>query len=218
MAEVKILVSPDVIEGEDFGDEEPEVGNVKIAVSPELVKKVVHQRAMDDFHSRQPSVSINARKTIDGNVMIRDHEDIDIVLMPKMRKVVAFPKESMGDHVYDAQNRLFHHLSKQGVVEPDSITGGNVYNSLEAVIPVPEKDEVSANQLVLFAITKFLEEEAPHYEFLKAKNDQEADLLTDPEAEDSTELGDVPHDQTKGSIVPGLRPYGLMYRIWEGKE
>jgi hypothetical protein len=42
--------------------------------------------------------------------MIFDHGDIDIVLSPSTNKVVAFPKETMSDMVYGAQNRLMTQL------------------------------------------------------------------------------------------------------------
>ena len=43
--------------------------------------------------------------------------------------------------------------------------------------------------------------------------------ITDPDQEESTELGEVPHDKSKGSIVPGYyrSPYWMSY-ILENKE
>ena len=37
-------------------------------------------------------VSLKMRKTLDGNLMIFDHPEIDIVILPKKKKVVTFPK------------------------------------------------------------------------------------------------------------------------------
>jgi len=53
------------------------------------------------------SIKLNARKSLDGNIMVFDHEDIDVVLMPSVFKIVAFPKEDMNDDVYATQDRLF---------------------------------------------------------------------------------------------------------------
>lgn len=166
----------------------------------------------------QLSLSMRARKTIDGNMIVSDHNDIDIVVMPKKMKVVTFAKDSMGDTVYDAQNRLFDYLAKKGVIEPSSVVGGDVYSSLEATMLPSDKETVSSAQVTLFLIGKYLEQEKPYYTFVDNLEDKENELLTNPDEEASTELGDVPHDDMKGSIVPGLRPYGLLYRIWEGKE
>ena len=38
---------------------------------------------------------------------------------------------------------------------------------------------------------------------------EEEDHLTEPTPEDSTPLGQVPQEPRKGSIMPGVNPYGL---------
>ena len=199
--------------------------NIGFGVLAEINIKVVD--AVDDVSPgedsetpKKPQLTMNmrARKTIDGNMIVSDHNDIDIVVMPKKMKVVTFAKDSMGDSVYDAQSRLFDYLAKKGVVEPSSVVGGDVYSSLEATILPSDTEGVSAVQMTLFLIGKYLEQEKPYYTFVDNLEDKENDLLTDPDEDSSTELGDVPHDDMKGSIVPGLRPYGLLYRIWEGKR
>ena len=78
---------------------------------------------------------MNARRSLDGNIMIFDHIDIDIVYMPTDQKVVTFAKAVQNDNVYGAQNRLFDYLSRRGVVLPESVRGGNVYGSIEAQVP-----------------------------------------------------------------------------------
>jgi hypothetical protein len=44
-------------------------------------------------------------------------------------------------------------------------------------------------------------------------DDEISSHYTDPDDEDSTELGEVPHEEEKGSIDPGYKPYGLVYRL-----
>ena len=66
--------------------------------------------------------------------MIFDHGDIDIVLSPSKNKIVVFPKETMNDLVYGAQNRLFERLHKKGVVIPESVQAGAFYGSLEGTM------------------------------------------------------------------------------------
>ena len=53
------------------------------------------------------TLELNIRKSIDGDLMIFDHGDIDIVVSPGKKKVITFPKENINDLVYGAQNRLF---------------------------------------------------------------------------------------------------------------
>ena len=161
----------------------------------------------------QASMSLNARKSLDGNIMIFDHEEIDIVVMPSENKIVAFAKDLMEDTVYAAQDRLFYHLVKKGIVLPESVHGGNVYGSLEGVIATPIQEDVSGIQSAVFSIGKFLLEEKPYFETYKEYEEGNVDDLTDPDDEDSTELGDVPQEEIKGSLRKSwIRgPYGMTY-------
>ena len=52
------------------------------------------------------NLELKARKTLDGNIMIFDHQQIDIVLMPAKSKIVTFAKDDFSETVYSAQNRL----------------------------------------------------------------------------------------------------------------
>jgi hypothetical protein len=161
----------------------------------------------------QASMSLNARKSLDGNIMIFDHEEIDIVVMPSENKIVAFAKDLMEDTVYAAQDRLFYHLVKKGIVLPESVHGGNVYGSLEGVIAIPIQEDVSGIQSAVFSIGKFLLEEKPYFETYKEYEEGNVDDLTDPDDEDSTELGEVPQEEVKGSLRKSwIRgPYGMTY-------
>jgi len=161
----------------------------------------------------QASLALNARKSLDGNIMIFDHEEIDIVVMPSKNKIVAFPKDLMSDTVYEAQDRLFFHLTKTGIVLPESVHGGSVYGSLEATIATPLEESVEQSQVAVFSIGKFILEEKPFFKTYKEYEEDVEDSLTDPTDEDSTELGDVEHKEMQGSMRPGfLRgAYGLNY-------
>ena len=60
----------------------------------------------------QLSVKLNMRKGSDGSVMIFDHEDIDIVILPEKSKIVALPKDLKTDETYETQNQLFEAFPK----------------------------------------------------------------------------------------------------------
>jgi len=161
--------------------------------------------------SIQTKMSLQIRRSLDGNYMIFDHPEIDIVILPEENKIISFSKDKASKEVYDAQNRLFNFLRKKGVINFETVQGGNIYNSLEAEIPVSKFEEVSSIQSVLFNIGKFLQEEQPYYSFLEAYFNEEEDTLLDPDAEHSTELGEIPQEEKKGSIMPGMVPYALYY-------
>ena len=164
-------------------------------------------------NAKKVRLELNARQSLNGDVMVFDHGDIDIVLSPKNNKVVAFPKETMSDIVYGAQNRLMTQLFKKGIVNPESIQAGSYFGALEATIQESSNPDVSAAKLALINISQFIEEERPYFENKEAIISMTDDELVHPDKEDSTELGEVPQSTEKGSMrTTYIRdPYSLSY-------
>ncbi len=158
-------------------------------------------------------LEMDIRKSMSGDLMIFDHGDIDIVLSPSNNKVLAFPKETMSDLVYGAQNRLFAHLRKKGLVIPESIQGGAFYGVIEGELQKSFKQDLDTAKMTLINISKFIDEERPYFESTEAIVSMSDDELIHPDKEDSTELGEVPQSTEKGSIRPGFirDPYSLSY-------
>jgi hypothetical protein len=153
------------------------------------------------------TVALEVKKSLDGNLMIFDHRDIDIVIIPETKKVVTFPKSDYSKHVYPSQDKLFNHLRQEGVIKYDSIQGGNIFMSIEAIIA--ESEEVNVIDATLYSISKFMDSEKETFDYEDNMAREEEEYLTEPTPEDSTELGEVPEEPRKGSIVPGINPYGL---------
>lgn len=144
-------------------------------------------------------MDMKIRRTLDGSVMIFDHKNIDIVINSKKMKVTSFCKGDFSDHAYAAQNRMFEFLVKKGVIDPTSIRGGHVYGSFEGEILKP-MDDILVDQIVILNIGKWIEEEKPQMEFDKQYEENFNDYLTEPDDEDSTEMGEVPHEEEKGTV------------------
>jgi len=166
-------------------------------------------------------VNLKARKTIAGDVMIYDHPEIDIVVSPKHNKIFALAKREYGDHVYATQSRMFEFLSKRGVVDSALIRGGNVFGSLEAPVLVAEeaqKDKVDPLQIAIYSIAKFLHDEAPSVKGYKEYEQDFDKQLTEPDDEDTTALGKIPHEPRQGTnnTYPGsTAAYGLVGYYYE---
>tara|TARA_Y100000592_G_scaffold36041_1_gene57190 strand:+ start:3101 stop:3640 length:540 start_codon:yes stop_codon:yes gene_type:complete len=158
-------------------------------------------------------LEMNIRKSMSGDLMIFDHGDIDIVLSPADNKVLAFPKETMSDLVYGAQNRLFAHLRKKGLIIPESVQGGAFYGVIEGELQKSFKQDLDTAKMTLINISKFIDEERPYFESTEAIVSMSDDELIHPDKEDSTELGEVPQSTEQGSIRPGFirDPYSLSY-------
>ena len=156
-------------------------------------------------------IELNARRALDGSIMILDHQDIDIIVMPLENKCLAIAKDLMDDKVYGAQDRLFRFLAKRGVIHHASIVGGNIYGSMEAMIMESMVKGVDNVQAVLYSVYHYIKEERPYFTATSKIKDRGADHILHPEDEYSTELGDVPHKSRKGSLSPSVRPYGFQY-------
>ena len=158
-------------------------------------------------------ILLKARKTIDGNIIVSDHPDMDIVIYMKNNKLVSMPKEELDDEVYDSQNRLFKYLSRQGVVDANSIQAGNLFMSMEASIPEATKGDKI--QYVLYAISNFIEDELPYYKDMEKFEKQTEESLLEPETDEYTEFDTDLHADTKGSLPPKMIRYGIhsIYRL-----
>ena len=140
---------------------------------------------------------LKLRSALNGDLMIMDHKDIDIVLKPSEKKIIAFAKETLSDLVYGAESRLLEYLRKQGILKIDSIQGGNVYGSLEGQLHESDK----AVEITLMKISEWMETEQPIMSGRTGYDDMQDDHLLSPDGEYSTELGEVPAAEKKGSIT-----------------
>ena len=159
---------------------------------------------------------LNIREAHNGDLMIFDHPDIDIIVMVEKMKMVTFAKDLATDIVYGTSSRLMERLRTKGVIAYETIQGGNVYGSLEGQLlemKNPEKEDMLM-PLVLNQISEWIESERPYFETVEDYDQMYDDELTKPDAEDSTELGEVPQAAEKGGIRPyvfGAYPYGGYY-------
>ena len=141
---------------------------------------------------------LNLKTALNGDLMILDHKDIDIVVKPDSKKIVTFAKELMSDMVYGAESRLLEYLRRQGVIVHDSIQGGNIYGSMEGQIM--NSSTFHPIKTTLLKISDWMKTEEPYIKGSTAYDDMQDDLLLEPDNENSTELGEVPHSEKKGSI------------------
>ena len=166
--------------------------SIDVEVKPTINVEIVNS------NKQTLSFALNMRKALNGDLMIFDHKDIDIIVMSEKKKVVAFAKDLMSEVVYGAESRLMEHLRKTGIIQYDSIQGGNVYGSLEGKIhDSTERDSINS---ALYQISEWIESEAPYMEATMGHEDDLEDAMLEPDAQHSTELGEVPHEEEKGSI------------------
>ena len=157
---------------------------------------------------------IAVKKSLDGNLMFLSHPHINVIVKGAKNKVFAFAKGGKyTEEAYAAMKRLLTYLADVGVVGFDTIQGGNIYASLEAILVEPT-EERSILQLVTFHIGEWLNKENSEVYDEYYQEEVEEHLL-DPDDEDSTELGEVPQEADKGVLPKNRSPYPapLVYRI-----
>ena len=162
-------------------------------------------------------VLLKARKTIDGNIIIADHPEIDIMILPSQKKIVAMAKEELDDEIHETEERFFRFLSSRGVIAYDSIQAGNLFMSLEAKFPkAKEGDEI---QYLLYSIHEFMEKDLPFYQDKKEFEQEKEKQLLEPEPDEWTdyETAMATHRDRKGTLRPQMAPYGIstIYRALE---
>ena len=164
---------------------------------------------------QQPSVvktiAFEARRSVKGDLMIYDHDLIDIVVSKDSLKVTTFPKSENRDESYLVQESLLYHLSKSGILRKSSIRSGSFYSSLEGDIFESAIDGVSSYQSALLEIYNFLQEDQPNIDARKIYSKELQQFFLDPSEEETTELGEVPHKEKKGTMDHTVRPYGYQY-------
>ena len=157
------------------------------------------------------TVSFEARRSISGDLMIYDHDLIDIVVSKENLKVTTFPKTENKSESYLVQESLLYHLSKVGIMRRSSIRSGSFYSSLEGDIFESKIEGVSSYQSALLEIYNFLQEEKPNVDARRLYSKDLQQFFLDPSEEESTELGEVPQKEKQGSMDHQASPYGYQY-------
>ena len=189
--------------------------DIRIRFTPSRKRLVLKIVDNDEVLS---SFQLKAKKTLDGNIIIYDHADIDIIVMPEQKKIVTFKKDGVtGDVAYGAADRMFKYLATRGLIGLENVQGGSILNSFE--VAIPDSDLKIPIKVIMLSMSKWIQEERPYFEYGEEYEDLMQDRLVEPDDEEATELGEVPHDKSKGSIVPGYyrSPYWMSY-ILEQKE
>ena len=117
----------------------------------------------------------------------------------------------MSELVYGAQDRLFKFLVRRGLVTPETVQGGSIYGSMEGQLQ--DSEEFDTINMAILNLSKWIDTERPYFTFMEEFEEMEQERYTDPDEEDSTELGEVPQEETKGALRPGYNygPYWMSY-------
>ena len=178
---------------------------LKVVDNVEDMKLVVKQK-------ETKKIKLQIGKTLDGNILIKDHQSMNVIIMPDKGKIVSFPKNEFSDDCYADQDQLFSFLTQAGVVSPETIVGSSIYGSLEAKYQTEKKGDEEPLEVVILNISNFLNKDKEEYTIRKKFIDDLERELLHPDEVESTELGEVPHEKFKGSIPKYGFPTRGIYR------
>ena len=145
---------------------------------------------------------------LDGNVIISDHQLMDLVLIPAKNKVLMVPRPGFGQETYYKQKDFFSALSRRGVFT-GPLEGGTVHGVFEAKLGVSE--ELSSVQVALLEIERYFKQEAVEEGFGEDFDTELEDRFINPDDEQSTEAGEIePEEDSRArqNSAPPVQHYG----------
>jgi hypothetical protein len=165
----------------------------------------------------QAQIELKITKTLDGNLIIDDHEYMDIVVNPTEGKIISLPKPYAEKDVYDYQRELMYHLFKGGVTEAVNPKGGIAFGMMETPYIVDSTIGVNSLQAVLLLISEYVKKSASDDEFAKEYDKHVEDRFVDPSETETTEPGSIPpHEDNPeayqiGDPTYSFAGYGYLY-------
>ena len=69
---------------------------IKITIN----KQAAGGAEVEEVAAPQATVKLKARKSLEGNIIISDHQLMDLVLMPAKNKVLIVPRPGFGQETY----------------------------------------------------------------------------------------------------------------------
>jgi len=158
------------------------------------------------------TVKLNARKTLDNNVIVYDHPFFTVTFIPFKNKILTLPKPNVNRDTYSMQNDYLTFLQNKGAIQVGTIRGGGVFRSLEGFYPVNK--DLDVLQVLLLLTKEYMTKHGGDFSRMEEYFDEVEDMYVDPPDDETTPYGKVPQEAEKGALPsPYGKPYGLVYRI-----
>lgn len=164
----------------------------------------------------QAVVSLDVVRTLDNNLLVKDHEYLDIVINPAENKLMLLPKPYIDKDVYDYQRDLMYNLQQHGIIEGFP-QGGAVFGMVEANYPSESQSGVDTLEALLFQLDRYLSHVKSEEYKAREYDENIEDNFTDPPADETTAYGEIPpYQDTPGANQVGnptytFAGYGYLY-------
>ena len=158
----------------------------------------------DDTPAKKPvqaRVSLQISKTLDGNLLINDHDYMDIVIDPKQNKIITLPKPFSDKDTFDYQADFYNYLFSKGLLVGTKIEGGATFGMMEADYPASDNVDIDPLQAILFQVEKYIEQQNMNNEKAQEYDENIEDRFVDPPEGEYTPYGKIPpyQDTPEGS-------------------
>ena len=92
--------------------------NIKIADQEEQVPPEQGGVKIEIIEKDEINFKLMSRSAVNGDIMILDHKDIDIVVKQEQGKILTFAKETLSDFTYGAEARLLEFMKVEISMAP----------------------------------------------------------------------------------------------------
>ena len=162
----------------------------------------------------QASIGLKVSETLDGNLLIDDHEHMNILIVPAEKKILSLPKPYSDRDVYEYQKELMDSLFKGGVTAAAFPQGGLSFGVVETTYP--DSPTVNSLQAVLYQISEYFKKTAGQDELSDEYDENIEDNFADPPDDETTPYGKIPpHQDDPGAnwVDPtyAFAGYGYLY-------
>lgn len=148
--------------------------------------------AIENTVEAQATVRLKAHKSLSGNIIIQDHDLMDIVINPSNNKVMMIPHAGSGEEVYYKQKEFYTEMTRRGLFD-GPMEAGAIYGVFEGNLGANE--EVSPVQVALLELEKYFNKYHVEGEFGNEYEEDVEDRFINPEDAESTELGHVENEE-----------------------
>lgn len=156
------------------------------------------------FIDKKP-IHLDIKRTIGNKFIIKDHPEYEILLDPETMMIILFSKGNYGEANENYQLQLLKFLASEGAIKRTTIQTGTVFGSYQAELV--ESSEENSLHYCIFAISEFMESELEEIRRAEEYKKEKERFILEPDEDESTELGEIPHEVEKGSIHNDLRNY-----------
>ena len=154
----------------------------------------------------QAQVELKIKKTLEGNLLINDHDHMDIVVVPSKNTVLTLPKPHAEKDIFEFQRDFMHSLFKGGLINADAAQGGSRFGIIEAKFA--SQGDVDPLQSLLLQIENYIKKSQNDMQIAVDYDENIEDRFVDPTDDDSTAYGEVPpYQDTPSGAEDSFSPY-----------